>query len=213
MKKILIITFAILLSNLAVFGQSFEGKITYFNTYKSQNPAMPDQEWLSMMGSKQDYYIKDGIYKSISNGMTMQWQIYSNTDNRLYSKTANSEIAFWNDALNNSDSVLSVKLTKKVLTVLGYQCDELILKCESGVQKYYFNSKLKVDVSLFAKHKLGNWSVFLKHSKSLPLKMVIETDFFIMESTATEIKEMKLSDTEFELPKGIKTQKFPSMTN
>ena len=213
MKRLMLFIFAILFSSLAVLGQTFEGKITYSNTYKSQNPAMPDQQWLSMMGSEQDYFIKEGNYKSISNGTLSQWSIYSNSANRLYSKTSNSEIVFWNDALNNSDSVISVKLTKNVLTVLGYPCDELILTCRSGTQKYYFNSKLKVDVSLFVKHKFGNWSVFLKHSKSLPLKMVIDNDFFIMESTATEIKKMKLTEAEFDLPKGIKTQKFPSMTN
>ena len=36
---------------------------------------MTDQQWLSMMGGTQEYYIKGGNYKSVTNGTLMQWQI------------------------------------------------------------------------------------------------------------------------------------------
>ena len=208
MNKLLVFAL-ITFSTLTVFGQNFEGKITYSNTYKNKNPQMTDQQWLSMMGGTQEYYIKGGNYKSVTDGTLMQWQLYVNSENKLYSKMSNSETVFWNDGLINTDSIISVELNKNVIEILGYKCDELILTCKSGIQKYYFNSILKVDVSLFENHKFGNWYAFLKESNSLPLKMVIDNAQFTMEKIATEVKEMKLNEKDFQLPDNTKTAKSP----
>lgn len=208
MNKLLVFAL-ITFSTLTVFGQNFEGKITYSNTYKNKNPQMTDQLWLSMMGGTQEYYIKGGNYKSVTNGTLMQWQLYINSENKLYSKMSNSETVFWNDGLTNPDSIISVKLNKNVIKILGYECDELILTCKSGIQKYYFNSTLKVDVSLFENHKFGNWYDFLKESNALPLKVVIDNAQFTMESIATEVKEMKLNEKYFQLSENTKTAKSP----
>ena len=208
MKKVIVIIFTVL-TTMTVFGQSFEGKIFYANTYKSKNPKMTDQQWTSMMGSTQEYLIKGGDYKSIANGTFVKWQLYINKDNKLYNKMSNSETAFWNDASVQGDEILKAEINKGVTEVLGYKCDEVILACKSGVQKYYFNSKLSVDTKLFANHKFGNWFDYLSKSNSLPLKSVIETAQFTMESVATEVKPMKFDTKTFELPAGIKTEKSP----
>ena len=208
MSKLLVFAL-ITFSTLTVFGQNFEGKITYSNSYKNKNPQMTDQQWLSMMGGTQEYYIKGGNYKSVTNGTLMQWQLYINSENKLYSKMSNSETVFWNDGLTNTDSIISVELNKNVIEILGYKCDELILTCKSGIQKYYFNSTLKVDVSLFENHKFGNWYDFLKESNALPLKMIIDNAQFTMENIATEVKEMKLNEKALQLPENIKTSKSP----
>ncbi len=208
MNKLLVFAL-ITFSTLTVFGQNFEGKITYSSTYKNKTPQMTDQQWLSMMGDTQEYYIKDGNYKSVTNGTLMQWQLYVGSENKIYSKMSNSETVFWNDGLTNTESIISVELNKNVIEILGYKCDELILTCESGIQKYYFNSTLKVDVSLFENHKFGNWYDFLKESNALPLKMIIDNAQVTMENIATEVKEMKLNEKDFQLPENIKIAKSP----
>ena len=205
-----IITFLLIaFSTLTVYGQNFEGKITYSNTYKSQNPKMTDQQWQSMMGGTQEYSIKNGDYKSVTNGTVMQWQLYVNSENRLYSKMSNSETALWNDGLTNTDSILNAELNKNAINILGYDCDELILTCKSGIQKYYFNASLKVNVNLFENHKFGNWYAFLKESNSLPLKMIVSNDQFTLESIATEVTEMKIKESELKLAENQKTIKSP----
>ncbi|MFP5043059.1 hypothetical protein [Parasediminibacterium sp. JCM 36343] len=209
MKKILIILTISVITAVTTFGQFFEGEIIYTNTYKSKNPKVSDQQWTSMLGSTQEYLIKGGDYKSITNGSLVQWQLYINKDNKLYNKMSNSETAFWNDASVQGDEILKVELNNGVTEILGYKCDEVILTCKSGVQKYYFNSKLSVDTKLFANHKFGNWFDYLSKSKSLPLKSVIETAQFTMESVSTEVKQMKLEAKIFELPAVIKTEKSP----
>jgi hypothetical protein len=208
MKKIFTIALTILTA-ATVFGQTFEGKITYRNSFKSKLPNMKDDQFNSMMGTKQEYYIKGGDYKSVMNGTFSQWQLFINKDNKLYNKMSNSEIILWDDGSINSDSIISVKLNKGVTEILGYKCDELILTCKSGTQKYYFNSKLGVDSKLFSNHKFGNWYDYLKQTNALPLKMIIDNQQFTMESVATEVKPMKLDDKEFQLPENSKTGKSP----
>lgn len=170
---------------------------------------MTDEQWTSMMGSTQKYLVKGGDYKSIMNGTLVQWQLYNSKENKLYFKMSNSETALWNDASVQGDEVLKAEVNRNVTEVLGFKCDEIILICKSGLQKYYFSSKLAVDIKLYANHKFGNWYDYLSKSNALPLKSIIETSQFIIESTATEVKPMKLDYKEFELPIGIKTEKSP----
>lgn len=194
---------------ISSFGQAFEGKVLYSNTYKSKVPNMTDQQWTTMMGSTQEYFIKGGDYKSVMNGQMMQWQLFRNKDSKLYSKMSNLESALWTDATINADEVLKTEVKKGVAEILGYKCDEVTLTCKSGVQKYYFNSKLGIDPKLFVNHKFGNWYDFVKVSNAVPLKIVVDTPQLAMESVATEVTPMKLSATVFDLPAGLKTEKSP----
>ncbi|MDQ3111098.1 MAG: hypothetical protein M3R17_14490 [Bacteroidota bacterium] len=210
MKKLLAIFILSLLLTLTSFAQTFEGKITYSNSYVSKNEKVSDQQWNLMMGTTQEYLIKDGNYRSSFNGSLLEWQLYINKDNKLYNKMANSETIFWNDCSIQGDEVLKVELNKNVAEVLGYKCDEVILTCKSGIQKYYFNSGFSVDTKLFVNHKFGNWYDYLLKSNSLPLKSITETAQFTMTSIATEVKAMNLESKLFALPSGATTEKFPN---
>ena len=191
------------------FAQTFEGKIVYKNTYKSKISNVTNEQFTTMMGSTQEYFIKNGNYKSVSNGTFFKWQLYVNKDNKLYNKMANSETLLWNDGATNSDEILKVEVNKGVTEVLGFKCDELVFTCKSGIQKYYFNTKLSVDTKLFVNHKFGNWYDFLSKSNSLPLKSIVDNGQFTLESEALEVKEMKLDNSFFDLPTDIKTMKSP----
>jgi hypothetical protein len=208
MKKI-ILTLSLAVTCLIVSAQSFEGKIVYSNTIKSKIPNVSDTQFTTMMGNIQSYYLKRGNYKSEMNGSLMQWQLYINADNKLYSKMSNSEAVLWNDGAVNTDEVISSELHKAVIDILGYKCDELVLTCKSGVQKYYFSSKMPVDSKLFVNHQFGNWYTVLSKTNAIPLKMTVDNAQFYIESIATEIKQDKLDATMFTLPAGIPLQKSP----
>jgi hypothetical protein len=191
------------------FAQNFEGKITYQSTFKSKIPNVTDELFTSMMGSAQDYVIKGGNYKNITNGTLVQWQIYVNKDNKLYSKLANSPNILYNDGSENKNEVIKAEVNKNAVTILGYKCDELILTCKDGVQKFYYNEKIKVDPALFQNHKYGNWYEVLTRTKSLPLKMIIEHPQFSSEMTASNITAEKVDDKTFELPANVAIEKSP----
>ena len=207
MKKLL--TFALTVLIATVFGQNFQGRIVYQNTYVSKLPNVTSEQFTSMMGSTQTYIIKGGDYKSSANGTFFQWQLYINKDNKLFNKMSISETVLWNDGATNPDEVLKVEVNKNVTEVLGYKCDEVVLTCKSGTQKYYFNSKLGVDISLFTGHLYGNWYDYLKVAKALSLKSVIDNAQFTLTCLATEVTELKLDDKEFQLPENVKTAKSP----
>jgi hypothetical protein len=191
------------------YAQSFEGKITYKNSYKSKIPTFTDEQFTAMMGSSQEFNMKGGNYQSSLNGTLVQWQVYVNKDNKIYSKFSNSPAVLWNDAAVNSDSVLSAKINKSVIDILGYKCDELILTCRSGIQKYYFNPKLKIDSNLFQNFKFQNWYEYVSRAKAVPLKMIIDNAQFSLESTATEVLPQKIDDALFALPPNVTLEKNP----
>ena len=209
MQKTLIIFLMLVLSASTISGQDFEGRIVYKNVYKSKLPNVADEQLTAMLGSSQDYMIKNGNYKSITNGTMMQWQLYRKKDNRLYIKMAGVPAVLWNDGGENRDSVLSAEIRKGVETIAGHACDELILTCKSGIQKYYFTRDIKVDPQLFTQHRYGNFSEVVSRIRSIPLKVILETAQFSVTSTATQILPAKLDEKEFELPEGTQLQKSP----
>jgi hypothetical protein len=211
MLRFKILLFAVCLSALNVFSQSvtpvFEGEVVYSNTYKSKDPKISDKKLAAMLGSVHNYFIKGGNYKTVTNGQFAMWQLYINKDNKIYNKISPVDTVYWNDGLEYDDEALSAKVNKNVTTVLGYSCDELILTCRSGVQKYYYNSKLKVDANLFKKHLYGNFYNYISKTNAIPLKMIIEDSGFTIESIATNVTAKKLDNKLFMLPPGTITKK------
>ena len=209
MTSIFRIFFLLTISGIVCLGQSFEGRVTYETAYKSKIPNVTDALFTEMMGKSQEYNLKDGNYRTTSNGTFLQWQLYVNKDNKLYTKFSNSASILWNDGAVNPDSVLKTEFNKEVIDILGYTCDELILTCTSGIQKYYFNSKLKIDPKPFANHKFGNWYQYLSQSQAVPLKMILDNVQFSVVIVATAIQPQRIDDQLFALPADAKLEKSP----
>ena len=196
-------------SSVVCIAQNFEGKITYQNSFKSKIPNVTDEMFTEMMGSSWDYAIKGAKYHTAANGTLLQWQLYVPQDNKLYTKMSNSTSILWNDAAVNPDEVIKAEVNKNAATILGHSCDEVVLTCKSGVQKYYFSPKYKLDAKLFENHKYGNFYEFLSHAKAIPLKIIIDNVQFSMESVATAIQAQKVDDQRFVLPANVPLEKSP----
>ena len=209
MAAIIRIFLSLVLSTAISYAQPFEGKITYRNSYKCKIPNVTDEMFTAMMGASWEYSIKGASYRTSSNGTMLQWQLYQPKDNKLYTKFSNSPSIFWNDGAVNPDSVIKSELNKNVVEILGHRCDELILTCKSGVQKYYFNSKFEMNPKLFENFKFGNWYAYVSKAKAMPLKMIIENVQFTLESIATAIDAQKVDDQLFTLPAGATLEKSP----
>lgn len=193
------ITLLALLVSFTMFSQNFEGKIAYKNTCRSKSPDWKTEYCQMIADSAQAYYFKDGNYKyiSLSSG---KWTFFKKSDNKIYNKGAQ---IYWTDAATNEDEILEIQVNKNTLTVLGYRCDELIVKTKNSIQKYYFNPITAVDPKDFENHKQGNLNKIFAITKAIPLKtlFIIEAQNFELESTATEIRKGKLTNKLFELPK------------
>lgn len=200
MKKIFG-TLVLLCAFIAVHAQYFEGKIVYTNKFTSKMASVSSEQMATTMGTKQEYYIKGGNYKSVVNGTAFKLQVYDNKTNRLYNKLPDIDTLFWLDATTNNDEAISAETRHKKEKVAGVECDVLVVKTKKTTTTYYFSSKYKVNAALFEKHKYGNWYYFVKRSGALPLKIVMEGPGAVMESTATEIKPMALKADFFSLGK------------
>jgi hypothetical protein len=207
MKLLLIICTVSILP--ALYGQGFEGKIVYLNQYSSKMADVTTRLMETMLGTQQQYFIRDGDYKSVSNGSFVHWQLYLNSENRLYNKTAGTNDVAWTDGTKNDDTILRAAITPKAMTVLGYDCDELLLTCSSGTQRYYFNSSIAVNPALFVNHQYGNWYAVVNRTHALPLKTIVETSQFRLESTATSVTPLKLADSLFVLPANVHLTESP----
>jgi len=189
--------------------QNFEGKIVYSITYNSKMPNATNEQLALMLGNKHEYFIKGGNYKTVTNGTFLLWQVFINKDGKSYSKMANAEPLLYNDVTVAIDELLKSEKNENVVTILGYPCHELVFTSKNSQEKYYYNPTLKLDASVFASHKLGNWNEFTRQANAVPLKMTISNIQFTMDATAIEILPMKLDDKLFELPAGVKTEKSP----
>ena len=199
MKNRLIILVVTFLSNAFVYGQSFEGEITYSNHFTSKMKNFTDEQLGTMIGTKQEYFIKEGNYKSFLNGQSVAMQLYDYKTNRLYNRTPKSDTLYWFDASVNSDEVISYEIKKNVEQILGNNCDAIIMKTKTGTTTIFYTAKYKVDASVYINHHYGNWEFYTSKTGALPLKTIMETNQFRMESTATQIKPLKLGDEYFDI--------------
>jgi len=158
-----------------------------------------DEQLEAMIGNKQEYLIKGGNYKSFLNGQSITMQLYDYKTNRIYSRKPKSDTLFWFDASTNTDEVVSFEIKKNVEEILGNQCDAIIMKTKTGTTTIFYSSRFKVDSKIYENHHYGNWAFYVGKTKSLPLKTIIETNSFRMESTATEIKSLELESDYFNI--------------
>src|ERR1051325_11563956 len=112
MKSKLILLSAYIFSIEFVQAQIFQGEIVYNNKYTSKMKNLTDEMLNVMMGTKQEYFIKGGNYKSFLNGLSIIMQLYDYKTNRIYSRTAKSDTLYWFDASINTDTVTSFEIKK-----------------------------------------------------------------------------------------------------
>ena len=191
-------TFFIIISFIltSCFGQEFEGEIVYQNSYKSKSETK--SEYLSQLfGNTHTYQIKNGNYKLDSNGTLLQWQIYIMQENKLFTKLAASEKIGIKDLIKEFNVVKDVKVNRKSTEILNHMCDEFIVRCENSTQKYYIDSSLNFNPEVFKTSTFNHRFSFLSKNKIFPLKMIIEDETSICESTEVELKAEKIDESIF----------------
>jgi len=207
MRNKLILLIASSLSTVFVYSQNFEGKIIYDNHFTSKMKNFTDEQLSTMMGTKQEYLIKGGDYKSLLNGQSITMQLYDYKTNRIYNRNAKSDTLYWFDASVNTDKIISYEIKKNEEQILDNICDAIIMKTRTGTTTIYYTERYKIDSSLYIDHNYSNWAFYTSKAGALPLKTVIETNQFRMESTAIEIKVIQLKDDFFNIDTKVPIKK------
>lgn len=182
-----------------VYSQNFEGEIVYSNVFTSKMKNYTDEQLGIIIGTKQEYFIKEGNYKSIFNDQSVTMQLYDYKTNRIYNKTPKSDTLYWFEASTNTDEVLTFEVKKNAEKILGNQCDAIIMKTKTVTTTIFYSSLYKIDSTVYKNHHYSNWAFYVEKTQSLPLKTIVETNAFRMESTAVEIKPLELGTEYFNI--------------
>lgn len=204
-KAIILFITLLFFSECKLYSQKnlFQGIIIYSMDYSDKTGQMDEIQSEKYLGNKQKYFIKEGQYKSVMNGLLNVTQLYTGKDT-LYSTIKGTDTILYIDTKFQKEKVISSIIKKNQLSILGYNCNSLELETSDGIIKYYFNEALRIDKDLYINHKKGFWFFCLdKTNGALPIRCVTETSDFKLTITAKEIVIKDLDDSEFELPKNL----------
>jgi hypothetical protein len=204
-KSFLILT--LLFFSTYCFAQTtfFEGRIIYQNKFTLPSGQDITKIVAKQLGTEQDYYINATNYKSFLNGVAIKMQLYKGKENKYYVVSGDNTVQVF-DGTTVTDKINKIEYLSGTFDVLGRKCKGLVMYGSSSKTTYYIDETIRVDPKVYVNHNFGNWNEFMNASKgSLALKFIIENDKYTWEATAIEIEEKKLSDSDFELPKDIKT--------
>ncbi|MBN8572638.1 MAG: hypothetical protein J0M05_01890 [Candidatus Kapabacteria bacterium] len=218
MKKTLMTI--IILWTVPVYGQSFEGTLSYISDFElaenMKKMGMTKEmlhDKMKQDGSYSDTIkisYKQGNYYILTNNNPKSWSIYKAETNKIYTMQDGdaADICTVTDASIDLQFTMTSKMPtieKLDTTVIvgGVSCSIVRVKWKSGTYDYYYDpTKLTVDPALFSKHVYDGWADFLKISKALPVKIVKTTKGMMtvtmtLVTTKTEVIDEKL----FSIPK------------
>ena len=197
MKKTIILLINIFALNC--FGQQFEGKIVFENSYKSKIENTPSEYLTQLFGNNHIVEIKNENYKLSGNGKLLQYQLFLALENKLYTKLAAGETLGIKDLKKTEEKVKNVEVNRNSTEILTKICDEFIVFCKNSTQRYFIESSLNISPELFKTKNFNYQLAFLVKNKIIPLKMIIEDNMGICESVAVEFKEEKIDENTFKI--------------
>jgi hypothetical protein len=195
---------AFLVPSCSVLSQTFEGKVTYIFKLKNGHPsAIPDSIYNLMYNDSEapiisyTYYYKANKYKSVRNNDEKSVQVYEPTKNRIYSYNEGDEFAFYSDG----DQATAIEQIDETETILGMECKAIKITSMNSEVTFYYPSNYRIDTSTFTETSV--WETYLKIAGSLPLKYIIKGNGapHAIVLTAISVKEEKLADDFFRIPK------------
>lgn len=225
MKKTLFGIIAVLTYSLT-FGQSFEGKLIYkvefdIKTQKIGSFEITKEQVIEKMKKEGEYFdsitvtFKNGNYLKEDNSNLEKRIIYKSTLNKIYTFQKDFEYVLITDA--NKFNALNLKFKEPKIEKIdslkiinGNNCKLLKLSWDKlGDEYYFYNPEIaKLDTKLFNKHNYEYLNTILGITNSYPLEIIKKISNFIsVKMTLIDIKEDKIEDSLFELPKFKKAEK------
>jgi hypothetical protein len=221
MKKVFFLTWCLFATSLIHAQTNFEGYVVYRIEPKNPNKqlivdsvfyARIKKVMNGQLYSLQKYFYKGDTYKSeVGTEPKKTFQVFKPKEKRLYTWQQSADTAVWVDSEKYSDKIKEVRQLPDEEVVLGIKCKKIVVVSSIGETTYWYNpSKYKISYDAFKSHIYGNWNEYLKIAGALPLKYEIKGKTFYIVTTATEVKEIKVKDSEFDLPTFKKVVQSPT---
>jgi hypothetical protein len=221
MMKVFFLTSFLFTISLIHAQTSFEGYVVY--KIEPQNPnkqliadSIFYQRIKKVMNGQlysiQKYFYKGDTYKSEVGVETKKtYQVFKPKEKRLYTWQQGVDSTIWVNSEKYSDKIKEVKQLPEEDVVLGIKCKKIVVISNIGETTYWYNpNKYKISYDAFKTHTYGNWNEYLKIAGALPIKFEVKGKMFYIITTATEVKEVKVKDSEFDLPTFKKVIQSPT---
>ncbi|MCW5909029.1 MAG: hypothetical protein KIS94_14280 [Chitinophagales bacterium] len=226
MKKRVVVFIGLLLSLTLHAQKEFEGKIVYdvkmempfleqmmlmfmdTLTQAEKEKALADFRHTmdSMLVIKQEYFYKNGSYKSLMKFPVLGVEVLQYFDKKkglLYNyDPVKEEATYFSVKQKEEGCPEKYEVSNKKATILGKSCTSLLATDAGYTTTTWYNSATGViNPEHFKSHKYQAFDVYTAKAKALPLKYSLETGFVNITATAIEIQSMSLKDEEFAIPK------------
>lgn len=199
--------FLILISIISIsrlFAQDFEGYILYAYQYLDASGKDITLSMGAENGMEQNYYIDSRNYKGIDEKGQLS-QLYNSKSNTYFFQQGSKIRSF--PGSTEYPKEFKYNFSKETLTVVGYQCNSVVVSTESGQTTYFYNNSISVNINNFENHRFGNWNNYLKATNgALPLKYIVKQKDFTLIATAVQVEQRNLDDSEFNIDKILKTK-------
>lgn len=207
-KLIIMILILISFDTFSQDKESFEGIIIYENIFESKVDSISSSHFENAYGKQTKYVLdKNGDYINLYKGSYITIQLFKKKDDIIYTVLTGRDTIFYNKTTEKIDDISNIKQTKKQISVLDKNCDEITYETSTTKYKYYYSNEFFIDPKLYSNHYLGNWNKIVEITKSFPMKVILETDYFIMTSTAISVKKGTVEKRLFSLPPNIPVSK------
>ncbi|WP_138431631.1 hypothetical protein [Fodinibius saliphilus] len=201
MKKYLLSILFIVIA-MPLLGQTanFSGKITY--KYEFQDPANGEtitEKMKKFFGKEKHFFINAENYHAYDEKGTLR-QLYHSDTNTYYFRSPNNGKLIAVEAAKKVSEIISVEHSDEKVEVMGKTCHKVVIKTEHDETTYWYNPDISVNPANFKDHNFGGWSAFMNASNgALPLKFKVKAPNYIWVSEAVSIKEMEISNKEFDI--------------
>lgn len=204
MKMTLINILILFILSISSRVEIFSGKVSYVESYVSNDPNLSVADVENLLGTKRDFYIQGQFYKSVSFGNTNRTLLYRGDENRIYRFEGEGDTVYWKQAvaIDSLSNTIDISVEASDEIVLGLKCRKIKFISRSVVTTYYFNKRYGIDPEAFRNHKLESWDLYTRVARAVPLKIVLQTPKLTVSSTAVKIEGLDLADSVFERPPG-----------
>jgi len=162
----------------------------------------------------------EAMRNSMSSAMKEQMKTMSDEQKKMMEKMMGNK---FKSMMSGDPADLEIQVTKtgKSKTLLGYSCEEVLLKLnEEPMMEMWITNKFRMGQEYLDLYKKmgfmkGEYSEEVKKIQGIPLAskttINIGTGKMEVSTTVTKIVEQSVSDSEFDLPAGLKKTEHPGM--
>ncbi|WP_299215746.1 hypothetical protein [uncultured Aquimarina sp.] len=210
--KRLTLLIALLVVQISIGQEYFEGELFYSIQYEPINKSIPVEYLEKEMGTSFSAYVQEDRYAMIYHAEgTQGWMkiIVALKEGYSYTEYEKSDTIIKTKFGTEKEELVEFKRNTDKKEVLNELCESVTinykpLEPDAYVEMikgtYYFNPKYKLNAKFYKNYTDGFWNLFVNEAKSISIRN--ETEFYPLFKTIQEvtlIEEKKIPDEVFEL--------------